>query len=195
MEAESKTLTFGVIADTHIPDRVKSLPAQLIPRLQAAKVDRILHAGDACNWRVVRTLERVAPVTIIQGNRDWLLGMRTPREITMSANGVRLTLAHGHHSLFFYFFDKVFHLRKSYNLEHYYQRLLKHYPNSDVIVFGHTHWQIAKWVKGQLLFNPGAAYPCKRNHYKPRFGILSISPEGNIRTQFCSLPKVPSNAS
>lgn len=193
MQASLKTISFGVVADTHIPDRMKQLPDQLLPSLKDAKIDRILHAGDACTWRVVRTLERVAPVTIIQGNRDWLLGMRTPRDITMTINGVRLTLAHGHHSLLFYLVDKFIHFRRSYNLEHYYQRLLKDYPQSDVIVFGHTHWQIAKWVKGQLLFNPGAAYPCKKNHYTPQFGLLSITPEGEIRTQFCKLSRTTPN--
>jgi putative phosphoesterase len=193
MPVEPETVTFGVIADTHIPDRVKGLPNQLLPRLQEAHVDHILHAGDACTWRVVRTLERVAPVTIIQGNRDWLLGMRSPRDVTMTVNGVKLTLAHGHHSLFFYLLDKFFHFKRGYTLEHYYQRLLQDYPNADVIVFGHTHWQIAKWVKGQLLFNPGAAYPCKKNHYTPQFGLLSITAEGDVRTQFCNLSQSPPN--
>ncbi len=66
MQASFKTISFGVVADTHIPDRMKQLPDQLLPSLKDAKIDRILHAGDACTWRVVRTLERVAPVTIIQ---------------------------------------------------------------------------------------------------------------------------------
>lgn len=193
MPAEPKTITFGVIADTHIPDRMKNLPDLLLPRLQEFQVDHILHAGDACTWRVVRTLERVAPVTIVQGNRDWLLGMHTPPNFTTAINGVKVTLAHGHHSLLFYLVDKFFHVRRSYNLEHYYQRLLKDYPQSDVIIFGHTHWQIAKWVEGQLLFNPGAAYPCKKNHYTPQFGLLSITHEGEIRTQFFSLPKTIPN--
>jgi putative phosphoesterase len=193
MPAEPKTITYGVIADTHIPDRMKNLPDKLLPRLREAQVDHILHAVDACTWQVVRTLERAAPVTIVQGNRDWLLGMHTPPNFTTTINGVKVTLAHGHHSLLFYLVDKFFHVRRSYNLEHYYQRLLKDYPQSDVIVFGHTHWQIAKWVKGQVLFNPGAAYPCKKNHYTPQFGILSITAEGDIRTQFCSLPKTPPN--
>ena len=41
MLAESRTLTFGVIADTHIPDRMRNLPAQLLPKLLDAKVDQI----------------------------------------------------------------------------------------------------------------------------------------------------------
>lgn len=188
-----KTITLGVIADTHIPDRVRILPDQLLPRLQDAKVDRILHAGDACTWRVVRSLEKIAPVTIVQGNRDWFLGMRTPHDVTLTVNGVTITLSHGHHSLVSYLVDKFFHFRQGYTLPHYHQQLLKDYPKSDVIVFGHTHYQTALWSGDQLLFNPGAAYPCKKNHYTPRFGILSISPEGDIRSQFCKLPKTTSN--
>ena len=193
MPAEPRTITFGVISDTHIPDRMRDLPEQLLPRLKDIQIDRILHAGDACNWRVVRTLESIAPVSIVQGNRDWFLGMRTPHDLTLTVNGVTITLSHGHHSLLSYLVDKFLNFRQGYALEHYHQQLLKDYPKADVIVFGHTHYQTALWSGGQLLFNPGAAYPCKKNQYTPHFGVLSITPEGDIRTEFYSLPKTSSN--
>lgn len=182
MQANSKPITFGVISDTHIPDRAKNLPKAILDGLAQAQVDYILHAGDAANWKAVRTLEEIAPVTVVQGNRDTLLGMHFPPDIQLTAHGVRITLCHGHRSMRHYLVDKWFTIREGYRFERYQQPLARDYPHADVIIFGHTHHQTVTWVHGQVFFNPGAAYPCKYNHYNPQFGILSITPGGVIRT-------------
>lgn len=187
MPAESKSITFAVIADTHIPDRANALPPGLLEQLQKAHPDSILHAGDASSWKVIRALEQVAPVKIVQGNRDWLLGMHAPRHKTFMANGVRITLAHGHRSMRHYLVDKWAYIRKGYRFSRYYRQLSHDYPDADMIVFGHTHHQTARWVRGQLLFNPGAAYPCEYNDYIPQYGLISITPQGDIRTAFYDL--------
>lgn len=187
MPAFPDTLTLGVVADTHIPDRARKLPDGLLEKLEEAQVQRILHAGDASSWQVVRDLERIAPVSIVQGNRDWLLGMRVPKHISFTANGISITLAHGHRSILNYLIDKWAYIRKGYRFKRYYDQLTHDYPDADVIIFGHTHHQTAKWVDGRLLFNPGAAYPCRYNKFTPQFGIISITSEGDIRTKFHSL--------
>lgn len=187
MPAEPETITLGVVADTHVPDRARKLPDGLLEKLEEAQVQHILHAGDASSWQVVRALERIAPVSIVQGNRDWLLGMRAPKHFSFTANGISITLAHGHRSIFNYLIDKWAYIRKGYLFKRYYDQLNHDYPDADVIIFGHTHHQTAKWVDGRLLFNPGAAYPCRYNHYTPQFGIISITAEGDIRTEFHNL--------
>ncbi len=183
MQPNHKPITFGVMADSHIPDRATHLPTALLESLRAAQVDRILHAGDASSWKVVRQLEQVAPVTIVQGNRDWMLLMRNPRHQTFTVNGLQITLAHGHRSMLHYLIDKWDYIREGYHFSRYYDHLSKDFPDSDVIIFGHTHHQTVKWVGRQLLFNPGAAYPCHYNNYKPQFGILRITPGGDILTE------------
>jgi uncharacterized protein len=175
-------ITFAVFSDTHVPDRVRCLPDPILYGLAHAQVDEILHAGDAANWKVIRQLEQIAPVRVVQGNRDWLLGMPFPHAITFTALGVRITLTHGHHSMRHYLVDKWITLREGYRFERYYQQLAQSFPQSDVIIFGHTHYQTVQWVHQQLFFNPGAAYPCKYNQFTPQFGILSITPDGTIRT-------------
>ena len=182
MSDKTRPLTFGVIADTHIPDRVKHLPGAILSALEHALVDQILHAGDAANWKVVRQLEKIAPVTIVQGNRDWLLGMPFPRYITFTVHNRKITLTHGHRSMLQYLVDKWAYIRRGYRFERYYQHLDRDFPDADVIIFGHTHHQLAKWIGGRLFYNPGAAYPCEHNHYQPEFGIISITSEGIIRT-------------
>jgi putative phosphoesterase len=182
MPVSQGPITFGVLADTHIPDRAKSLSDAILNDFSKAHVDRILHAGDSANWKVVQKLDEIAPVMIVQGNRDWLLGLPFPRHVSFSVHGIKITLAHGHRSMVNYLVDKWATIWEGYRFERYYQHLVIDFPDSDVIIFGHTHHQTAKWVKGKLFFNPGAAYPCKYNHYNPQYGILSITPEGIIRT-------------
>lgn len=182
MPDNQEPATFGVLADTHIPDRSKSLPDAILYTFTQAQVDRILHAGDSANWKVVRKLEEIAPVTIVQGNRDWFLGLPFPLHTSFSVHGIKVTLAHGHRSMLHYLVDKWAYLWEGYRFERYYQHLAIDFPDSDVIIFGHTHHQTAKWVRGKLFFNPGAAYPCKYNHYDPQYGILSITTNGVVRT-------------
>lgn len=182
MPGRTKPLSFGVLSDTHIPDRVRNLPENVLNGLASAGVDQILHAGDAASWKAVRQLEEIAPVTIVQGNRDWLLGMPFPRHVSLTAHGVQITLCHGHRSMGHYLFDKWLTIRDDYKFGRYYRHLAHDFPQADVIIFGHTHYQTVQWVKGQVFFNPGAAYPCKYNHYIPQYGILSITPEGVVRT-------------
>jgi uncharacterized protein len=178
-----KSITFGVIADTHIPDRAKHLPSMVLRAFELAQVDQILHAGDAANWKAIHKLEEIAPVIVVQGNRDWLFAMSFPHHINLTIHNVRITLTHGHRSMLQYLFDKWTYIRIGYRFERYYRHLAADYPDSDVIVFGHTHYQTATWVNEQLFFNPGAAYPCRHNHNRPQFGFLSITPGGIIRTE------------
>ncbi len=183
MPCEQGIMVFGVIADTHIPDRARAIPKGILTFFRRAKVQQILHAGDAACWRAIRPLEDIAPVRVVQGNRDWVLGMRSPREITFTVNTIGITLTHGHRSMIHYVVDKWAYLRDGYRFERYHRTLSVDYPDSDVIIFGHTHHQVAKWLDGKLFFNPGPAYACHHNHDNPQFGIMSITPSGEIRTE------------
>lgn len=180
---QAKPIRFGVIADTHIPDRTKALPEGVLAAFRAARVDRILHAGDVSSWQVIETLEQIAPVTVVQGNRDWFFGMRTPKHATLEANGVRITVAHGHRTMANYLVDKWAYLTRGYLFKRYYDHLAVDFPLSDVIIFGHTHHQTALWVGDRLFFNPGAAYPCAHNRFTPEFGFLTVSPACTIQTE------------
>lgn len=183
MQIKPKTMRFGVIADTHVPDREPHLPEALLSALHKAQVSRILHAGDASTWEVVRMLERIAPVTVVQGNRDVLLRMRTPHDAHLIANGVRIALTHGHRSMLNYLVDKWAYIKDGYRFDRYFQHLSQDFPDADVVIFGHTHHQEARWVDNQLFFNPGAAYPCEYNQFVPQYGILMMTSSGDIRTE------------
>jgi len=61
-------MIIGVVSDTHVGGRIKSLPKELLDGLRG--VDLIIHAGDILKDFVIYELEEIAPV------RLW-------REITM----------------------------------------------------------------------------------------------------------------
>ena len=183
MPVEPQTVTLGILADTHIPDRASEIPSGILNKFRQAGVSQILHAGDVSSWKVIHALEAIAPVAVVQGNRDWFRGIKAPREITQTIHGIRITLTHGHRSMPHYVKEKWIYLTRGYPFKRYYQTLTEDFPNSDVIIFGHTHYQAVKWIDDQLFFNPGAAYAHNLNQYCAEFGILSITPQGVIRTE------------
>src|SRR5437764_8732647 len=93
----------GVISDSHIPDRMRTLPPAMFEAL--AGVDAILHAGDICVQRVLDALAQVAPVYAVRGNRDLVL--RLPLDRVLTFEGVRLGLTHGHGGLGRYVREKL----------------------------------------------------------------------------------------
>ncbi|HMN58753.1 MAG TPA: metallophosphoesterase family protein [Anaerolinea sp.] len=166
-------LTIGVVADTHVPDRVNALHPALLDGLRAARVERIFHLGDVCVNRVLDELGQVAPVSVVRGNRDWLLKPPPPWTQPLTLNGVKLLLAHGQGDFFTYWFDKVLYVLVGYRFERYRRRLLHSSPDSQVFLFGHTHYPVNRIVDGRLYFNPGSASASfKSGKYLPSYGVL-----------------------
>jgi uncharacterized protein len=64
----ASVMNIGLIADTHIPEAMPELPAQV--REVFAGVDMILHAGDLHCLEVLDWLESIAPVRAARGNGD-----------------------------------------------------------------------------------------------------------------------------
>ena len=86
-------MLIGLISDTHIPDRAKVLPQNVIEAFN--DVDLILHAGDLTSPRVIEELEEIAPVMAIQGNMDRVNGIDLPKARVIEAEGLRIGLIHG----------------------------------------------------------------------------------------------------
>lgn len=173
-------LTVAVIADTHVPDRVKTLHPFLVPTLLEMHPDLILHAGDICTPVVLETLRQVAPVEAVRGNRDWLFAHTLPARCTFNLNGVKVTLLHGHGTLREYLVDKWHYLRQGYRYERYARIVRKSAVDSRVIVFGHTHRPECRWEGDVLMFNPGSASVGPNRNGYPSLGILKISEDGVV---------------
>ena len=140
MNQEKPILTIGVVSDTHIPDRVSEIPNELMMRLKEMEVELIFHAGDISIPSVITTLEGIAPVKAVRGNRDLFLLRNLPQELEMDLAGIPFILTHGHGGWINYFLDKFKYIYQGYSFNRYHRLLANHYPNAHVIVYGHTHF-------------------------------------------------------
>lgn len=177
---EDFPLRIGVVADTHVPDRMSSLHPCLLEGLRAQNISIILHAGDISSPDVITQLEQVAPVKAAFGNRDWAFSQTLPWVHHLALGGVEVALMHGHGSWGHYFWDKWVYAIQGYRFKRYQRLVTQAAPDARVIVFGHTHHAECVWVGQQLIFNPGAASRGFRKGQMPSFGVLEVNKGGEI---------------
>lgn len=174
----SRLVILGVIADTHIPDRMPRLHPNVVPVFRQAKVQAILHAGDISVPRVLHELEEVAPVHAVRGNRDWFSLRQLPHCLNLEFGGVKIGLAHGHGNLMRYMLEKPHNLLLGVKEELYINYMLSVFPAADVIIFGHMHRVVNQRLGGKLLFDPGSAC-CPGDRQKgPSVGLLHLDGGG-----------------
>ncbi|MCC9311097.1 metallophosphoesterase [Kitasatospora sp. RB6PN24] len=135
-------------ADTHIPTRARSLPGQLLDAVEDADV--VLHAGDWVDTDTLDLLERrAARLIAVHGNNDGpALRARLPLVAEAELDGLRFTVVH--------------ETGPARGRE---QRCAARFPETDVLVFGHSHipWDSRS---GRLrLLNPGSPTDRRRQPF------------------------------
>jgi uncharacterized protein len=127
-------------ADTHVPKRARDLPEQLWQAVDEADV--VVHAGD---WVCVELLDalvaRANRLIGVVGNNDGpRLSARLPEVAIAELDGVRLAVVHD---------TGPASSRDA--------RCAARFPDSDVLVFGHSHipWDTVT-PTGLRLLNPGS---------------------------------------
>lgn len=129
-----------LIADTHVPKRARDLPAALWDAVAAADV--VIHAGDWVEPALLDELEdRSARLVACWGNNDGdELRRRLPERADVVLGGVRFTVTH-----------------ETGGAAGRDERMAKSYPDTDVLVFGHSHipWDTSAKT-GLRLLNPGS---------------------------------------
>lgn len=161
------SIRIGVISDTH-----GKLDEHVIGRLHGA--DRIIHAGDIGDERILWQLEAIAPVIAVRGNNDQHI-LTTPKERLAVVGDATIFVVHQ-----FAAADKLSSAQK----ELIEQRLL------EVVVFGHSHKPYQDYWRGTLLFNPGSAGP-KRFNLPRSIGFLTIE-DGSVEGEILELTDEPS---
>jgi uncharacterized protein len=174
--------TLGVVADTHVPQRLARLPERVAEVLRG--VDLILHAGDITSRQVLIELAAIAPVQAVAGNAD-LFRHGLPLTRVIEIEGRRIGLTHSHGGWAKYLAGKVRH-RLGYCEAYHLNIAAQSFGRVDAIVFGHTHHAFAEvrplhrsadagQVSDVLLFNPGPVAPDYYNTPGPQIGLLHIS--------------------
>jgi putative phosphoesterase len=177
-------ITLGVLADTHIPDKAPKLNPQVTSRFKQAGVSAILHAGDITSPGVLVELKQIAPVYAVLGNQDIFALRHLPTQVRLNLAGIKLGMAHGHGTFVEYWRDKIVSRLRGKRVGRYIQRMLRTFPEVDVIVFGHLHVPCNFHLEGKLFFNPGSTtFPWPRME-QATFGLLTLEqgkePRGEI---------------
>jgi putative phosphoesterase len=187
VQLDNDPVVIGVVADTHIPDRVGDLHPLLLQELRLHQVQIILHAGDISIRQVLSELETVAPVRAVTGNRDFLLSKEIPNKRIFQIQGLQIVLTHGHLNPHTYWMDKFQYVTKGYQFERYQHRFERAFPQANVIIFGHTHHPEIRWIDGKLYFNPGSVSHGDYQDRTPNYGLIKIYKSGRIETEIIPL--------
>ena len=173
-----------ILADTHTGDRTPELEPAMLQGILAEEPDQIFHAGDVCNQSVIDQLEQIAPTLAVQGNRDWFLGFKLPKDYQLEINGLKIVLAHGHFNIWHWFWNyvRLFLTRKIHDHTFYQKKLAQRYPDANLIIYGHLHYPYDEIMDGKHFLNPGVGYPEWRNNYRPAFIVLTVYPDGSYST-------------
>ncbi len=142
------SIRLGIVSDTH---------GLVRPELLAllAGVDAILHAGDVGKHEVIEKLETIAPVHAVAGNVD---NPGYPERLEMEFLGRRFGLEHGH---------LVAPKTRT-------RALMRHFPDADFIIYGHTHAPKLERIGKITVLNPGSA-GAKRFRQPVTAGILELT--------------------
>lgn len=159
-----------LIADTHIPKRARDLPEQVWSEVERADV--VIHAGDWVEADLLDELSaRANRLIACWGNNDGPeLRSRLPEQADVTLDGLRFTVVHE---------TGAASGREA--------RMAQRYPDTDVLVFGHSHipWDTTART-GLRLLNPGSPTDRRRQPFctymtvQTRPGVLADVQEHRI---------------
>ncbi|RCV58203.1 metallophosphoesterase family protein, partial [Marinitenerispora sediminis] len=143
-----------ITSDTHLPRRARDLPEALWRDVEAA--DAVIHAGDWCDlaaWEALRA--RARRLVAVYGNNDGPeLRERLPEVARAVLGGVRFAVVH-----------------ETGPAKGREARCAARFPDTDVLVFGHSHIPWDSTAPGGLrLLNPGSPTDRRR---QPRHTYLT----------------------
>jgi uncharacterized protein len=151
-----------IVSDTHLPVRAKDLPAPVWTAVDEADV--VVHAGDWVSVDLLDALQdRAARLVGVHGNNDGPeLRARLPEVARVELAGVRLAVVH--------------ETGQKTGRE---RRCAAAYPDTDVLVFGHSHipWDTVAdngTDRGLRLLNPGSPTDRRR---RPTFTWMTARAE------------------
>ncbi|MEM7335377.1 MAG: metallophosphoesterase family protein [Chloroflexota bacterium] len=145
--------TIGLISDTHMPQRWKTIPTAVSTIFQ--NVDFILHAGDVGELWVLDRLSEIAPVFAVHGNDETDDAKRElPEQQIIVVKGQRIMLWHSHYA------NRVdeMHTRRSDSMLEACYRVVGRgrSAGAELVVFGHWHTPLVFEENGVTIVNPGA---------------------------------------
>jgi putative phosphoesterase len=152
-------MRIGVIADTHIPERAKEIPQQVLEAFK--QTDMIIHAGDLADLSVLEKLKSLCKtVKAVSGNMDHNeVKARLPEKEIIEIANYRIGVMHGYGA--------------PANLIELLELAFKN-DKVDVVIFGHSHTALNEKKGNILYFNPGSPTDKIFSPYNS-YGIIEIN--------------------
>jgi uncharacterized protein len=153
-----------LMADTHVPRRARDLPVDVWAEVERADV--VVHAGD---WVDVALLDRLVErmradqrlVAVVGNNDGPALRARLPEVARADLDGLRLAVVH--------------ETGAATGRE---RRCSEGFPDTDVLVFGHSHIPWDSTAPGGLrLLNPGSPTDRRR---EPHHTFMTAEVQGGV---------------
>jgi hypothetical protein len=153
--------TVGLISDTHVPVRAKSIPKEVFRIFENAEF--IVHAGDLVEMSIIDELQRVAPVLAVYGNMDGPeVRRKLPKINSFKLFNWKIGVTHDPGTLSGT--RRMCEIAQQNSL--------------DVLVYGHTHSSNVRWEGNTLFVNPGSpTNPILPFIVKPSVAVLKITRE------------------
>jgi putative phosphoesterase len=152
-----------LLADTHVPKRARALSEDVWRAVDEA--DLVIHAGDWVDVTLLDALEaRATRLVGVYGNNDGAeLRQRLPEIARVTIDGLRFAVIH-----------------ETGSVAGRDRRADEKFPESDVLVFGHSHipWDTTT-PAGLRLLNPGSPTDRRR---QPRCTMMTLAvDDGTLR--------------
>jgi len=158
-------MKIGVIADTHIPDRAKDIPQQILEAFKG--VDMIIHTGDLVDPSVLDKLKTVCKqVKAVWGNMDpYEVRKGLPEKEIIPIGKYKIGVTHGYGPA-----NKLINLMAEIFKD----------EGVNIIIFGHSHSAVNEKKDGILYFNPGSPTD-KIFALHNSYGIIEINDKINAK--------------
>ena len=157
----------GILSDTHLTH----VTTDFLHAIQQcfADCEVIIHAGDTVDSGI---LEAFANKTVyaVHGNCcNFTTQSTLPADLEFTLGTFKIVLLHGNR------FG-----RHGSNIE---PDFLRHYPDADCLIYGHTHEPVCRWDKKRLIINPGSFQTSGRYGMPCTYAILEAGEElkGTLR--------------
>lgn len=152
-------ITVGILSDTHITSCSESLLAATAKAFK--ECDCIIHAGDLTDLSILDTFKG-KEVYAVHGNMcNYRTSRMLPEHTTIVLADYSIAICHG--------------AGPRHNIE---ERLLERFPDSDCIIYGHTHTPVCHTFAGILFLNPGSFQGTGTYGAPASYGLLRISNDG-----------------
>lgn len=150
-------MKIGVISDTHVQANDCQLTKELTNALKSC--DMIVHAGDFVDKCILEELTKISKLEAVSGNMDSTdVKSLLPEKKILTIAEKKICLFHGYGHP-----DKLVDILKE----------MFYHEKPDIIIFGHSHVPMNKYIDGILFFNPGSATDTVYAPYRS-YGIIEI---------------------